>query len=85
MNRPVDYEPELTHYTAYFTQNLRGATSQSQKAVCGAYILPTEHTSEPTCPQCLAYLQAEAEDEQAIADALGVTLENGMYVPKEHR
>lgn len=79
----IDYEPEPTHYTAYFTQNLRGEPSRSQRAVCGVYISPNEHTNEPSCPQCIAYLQQEAEDEPAIADALGLQLENGIYVPKD--
>ena len=72
----------MTHYIGCFTQTLRGLTSLRQRAVCGVYVDRGEHTTEPTCPACLAYLQKEADDEPAIADALGLELKDGIWLDK---
>lgn len=44
-----------THYAPYFTER----NGHKQLTVCGEWIRPTEHSTEPTCPTCQAYLQAD--------------------------
>lgn len=57
-------EEEATHYLPVFTQQ----RARTQRAVCGVYVAPKEHSSEPTCPDCRAYLERqEAEDADTAA------------------
>ena len=54
----------MTHYLPYFTQYL----FHQQRAACGLFIEETDHSPEPSCPQCLAWIQwdpAEHEEPRA--------------------
>ncbi|MEO8679246.1 MAG: hypothetical protein ABI665_09385 [Vicinamibacterales bacterium] len=52
----------MTHYLPSFTE-LQGVR---QKAVCGIWIAPSEHSTTPLCEQCLDYLTAESKTATAI-------------------
>lgn len=60
----------MTHYSPFLCERQRGM----EKAVCGAWIDPRcDHSTEPTCPTCKAYLLAEpktADEAAAEADRL---------------
>lgn len=45
-----------THYIPYFTRT----DGRVQRAVCGEMIHAVDHTPEPTCPQCKAWIDADA-------------------------
>lgn len=46
----------LTHYIPYFTTE----NGRKRSTVCGLFIDCRDHTAEPTCPDCQAWLQQEA-------------------------
>lgn len=53
-----------THYCPMFTERQR----HMEKAVCGAWVDPRcDHSTEPTCPTCKAYLLAEPQTPEAAA------------------
>ena len=54
----------MTHYLPYFTQYQR----DRQRAVCGAFITEKDHSAEPSCPQCLAWIQQDTIDTLALVD-----------------
>lgn len=56
-------EQSLTHYLPYFTERRRGALL----AVCGASVAWDEHSPEPTCPQCAAWIDADEKEAAALA------------------
>jgi hypothetical protein len=45
-----------THYIPMFTAR----AGRLQQAACGEYAGSSEHSTEPTCPTCRAYLEADA-------------------------
>lgn len=50
-----------THYVAYFAE----PHARYRTAVCGAHVFMSDHSVEPTCPACAAWLAAdEAEAKQ---------------------
>ena len=56
----------MMHYLPAFTRT----DGVRQEAVCGRYVFPMEHTTEPDCPECRAWLgQGE---EQLPGDPMGV-------------
>ena len=55
-----------THYIGAFTTLYRG----QQTAICGETVDQRQHSPEPTCAACLAYLLAEAHEDEATAAAL---------------
>lgn len=77
----------MTHYVAYFTverSTFRGRTPTRQQAVCGEFVERGEHTAEPDCPVCAAWLQQEAADEAETFAALGYEqIQPGVWTPKE--
>jgi len=48
-----------SHYLPWFTTHKNG---RLQQTACGIYISRDNHTAEPTCPQCAAWLVRDAED-----------------------
>ena len=58
--RDSDWEPdaELTHYIPAFTV-FRGREQRTQHAACGLFVSASEHSAEPTCEACLAYVNAD--------------------------
>lgn len=46
----------MTHYIPPFT---RRQADDSQEAVCGRWVVAS--TPEPTCPECQAWIQADAD------------------------
>lgn len=64
----------VTHYVPYFTVR----RSRWLKTVCGVFVKREQHATEPTCPQCAAYLTAEAEQ---LPDAWKPLADGG---PKSH-
>lgn len=47
----------MTHYIVPLTERIRS----HQQAACGAFVLWSAHSTEPTCPKCMAYLQADVQ------------------------
>lgn len=68
----------MSHYIAYFTversaaYNPNGEPSRQLRAVCGEWIDYTDHTAEPTCPACVAWLEKEAADDAETEAKSGV-------------
>jgi hypothetical protein len=76
----------MRHFVPPFTR----INGRKQQAACGLYVRPEEiapRATEPTCPECLAYCEADAatakelaekhgEDVEAQADALFSTNED---------
>ena len=58
----------MSHYVPAYTE----VNGRHQKAACGAWVTPREHSSEPDCDACHAYLLAEADTYAETARALGV-------------
>ncbi len=58
--RDSDWEPEadLTHYIPAFTV-FRGREQRLQYAACGTVVSASEHSTEPTCPDCMAYVESD--------------------------
>ena len=54
----------MTHYIPYFTQY----RMDRQRAVCGLFINEKAHSPEPSCPQCLAWIQQDTLDTFALVD-----------------
>lgn len=54
----------MTHYIPVFTQ----FNGRLQKAACGYWLNPREHSAEPTCPTCLRYVQLEASEAHLTAE-----------------
>jgi hypothetical protein len=75
----------FTHYIPFFAVEssvFRGQPAKTLQAVCGTYIAKTAHTNEPSCPVCQRWLEQDAADTAETAEALGLTLENGVLVPR---
>lgn len=45
----------VSHYVPYFTVQ----RNRWLRAACGVFVGRDEHTPEPTCPRCQAWLEAE--------------------------
>ena len=58
----------ISHYVPAYTEINGGR----EKAACGALVTPREHSTEPDCDACQAYLSAEADTYEETARALGV-------------
>lgn len=44
---------------------------RQQQAACGAWVRKAQHSTEPTCPACSAYLMAEAADTRSAEELFG--------------
>lgn len=55
-----------THYIPAFTAR----NGHDQQAACGRWVRATEHTAEPSCPNCRAYLEQDAEDDTKTAEEM---------------
>jgi hypothetical protein len=59
----------MSHYIPYFAveasvaYNPNAQPSRYLRAVCGAVVPFKDHTIEPTCPKCAAWLEADAKAE----------------------
>ncbi len=60
-------EPEHTHYIPAFTV-FRGHTQRRQQAVCGAFVNKDDFSSEPTCPECSTYVNADPYKDKTGAE-----------------
>ena len=58
---PMPRPSSLTHYCDW-----DAIGRHSVKALCGVYIRRTDHTNEPTCPQCQAGLAYRAQLEARV-------------------
>lgn len=58
--RASDWQPEPhpTHYIPAFTV-FRGREQHVQHAACGQFVSASEHSTEPTCAECLAYVESD--------------------------
>lgn len=56
-----------THWIPPFTSKVGGR----QQAVCGDFVMLAEHSNEPTCSRCKAYVEAEASDTRTAEDVFG--------------
>lgn len=54
----------MLHYLPAFTRT----DGVRQQAVCGRYVFPMEHSTEPTCPACRAWLGVEPELTHEMVD-----------------
>jgi uncharacterized paraquat-inducible protein A len=53
----------FSHYLPAFTTRRQ----RVQMAACGTFINPEEHSQEPTCARCKAWLDADTEEAAALA------------------
>lgn len=53
-----------THYILPFTV----INGRVQRAACGRYVLPKEHSAEPTCATCKAYVEDDAKTQNETAE-----------------
>ena len=56
----------MTHYITFFTVSRHGR----EWAACGQWVTPKQHSVEPTCAACVAYVLADAKDYEETAEAL---------------
>ncbi len=52
-----------THYITYFTDRRRDGR---QLSACSAWVTILDYSTEPTCPACKAWLDADADDLEAL-------------------
>lgn len=69
-----------THYLPYFMVKQGDTVAY---AICGTVIDTREHTNEPTCPTCKAYVEAEANDTRTVEDVFG-TSDPSTLVPSDY-
>ncbi len=67
MSFRFDPEPDQTHYIPAFTV-FRGHTQRRQQAACGSFVSKDDFSSEPTCPECLAYVNADPYKDKTGAE-----------------
>jgi hypothetical protein len=65
----------VTHYVPWFTVQQGDRLAY---AACGRFILRTEHSVEPSCPHCQAYLEAEAENQPDFGEPADATNGGGQ-------
>ena len=56
----------MTHYIPFFTVTRQGL----QLSACEQWVTPKQHSAEPTCAICAAFLIAETKDYEETAEAL---------------
>lgn len=56
-----------THWIPPFTR----INGRKQEASCGAWVTARDHSNEPSCPACAAYLQQDASDTRKAVDVFG--------------
>lgn len=54
-----------SHYLPYFTDRRRDGT---QLAACQSWVTMADHSTEPTCPACRAWLEEDASNLQTLLD-----------------
>ena len=54
----------MSHYIPAFTE----VNGHSQRAACGVWVRAEEHSTEPTCEGCKAYVESEAATANLTAD-----------------
>ena len=54
----------MTHYIPAYTER---RLSRLQRAVCGVWIREQDHSAEPACAQCAAWLDADSREAAALA------------------
>lgn len=52
----------MTHYVPFFAE----PHARYRTAVCGAHVFMSEHSAEPSCPKCLAWLEADDAEAKAL-------------------
>lgn len=70
-----------THYVPYFTRQ-NGAKEQ---AICGRYVRVYElapRETAPTCPECLAYVDAAPAREKEFEDTIAADPGLAAYFPR---
>ena len=55
--------PRVTHYIPAFTS----MHQRLQMAICGRIIAWNEHSPEPTCPRCAAWIDADEKEAAALS------------------
>lgn len=61
----------MTHYLAAFVTVSRDRAARIQQAVCGAFIGPGDHSREPECSTCAAWLAQDTTDDRSGEDLFG--------------
>jgi hypothetical protein len=56
-----------THYIPPYTR----VNGRKQETVCGTWITAREHSKEPTCPACAAWLEQDAQDTRTAEEMFG--------------
>ena len=56
-----------THYIPAFTRE----NGRQREAACGAWVRRAEHSCEPSCPTCKAYLESETADTRTAEEVFG--------------
>ncbi len=77
----------MTHYVPFFTIQMsvfRGRPASRQQAACGEHVDAGEHSTEPDCQACAAWLQQEYAEEAETFLELGYEqIQPGVWAPKE--
>jgi hypothetical protein len=55
----------VTHYIPIYAQFI----GVREKAICGAYVLPTLHADPPECEHCQALIDAETKPRPVVSVA----------------
>ncbi len=71
----------MSHYICAYTRT----NGRKQETACQTWAEAREHSAEPTCPLCAAWLQQDAEEAEQVAASFGLEIVNGFLVPKEQR
>lgn len=67
-----------TCYIPYFTREL----GRYRETACQRWVMPSEHTNDPTCPGCREYVEQEARDDARTAeDVFGSDADVRHYGP----
>lgn len=67
-----------SHYIPAYTR----INGRRQESACGRWIMPREHSNEPTCPFCVDYLHRDAETADMISASLSLVLQDGILAPE---
>ena len=60
---PMDKTPQEAPVTSHYLPRFTTSIGPLQRAICGAWIeARAEHSTEPTCPTCAAYVTGKSTE-----------------------
>lgn len=57
----------MTHYIPIHTRE----NGRKRQALCGAYVLPRDHSDTPECPECAVMAKIYTTDRRTASDVFG--------------